>query len=268
MAKAKKMAVKNRQNKQRKFEFKAPRATKSLLRVASVALLVTGISFVGWHGIKIWQTVWPVKQVLLQGETIYIQDQDIADFVRSQPQQGMLAIELEEMQNAAAQLDWVDKVEIRKVWPEQLVFYVVEHEPVVRIGGKVLTEKGTLISQGNQTQLFESLPQLVLEKEVGADEYLVKKYQRVWQEFKQVKNQFDALSLNLISLKIDKVNNWQLEFADGLEMNLGRKDRAQRVERLGKVYSAINNKQHLKSIDLRYHNGLAVEWNKQEKIKG
>lgn len=268
MAKTKKMAVKKKQPQQRNFEFSMPRAPKALLRISSVIVLMLGIGYVGWLGLSSWQNVWPVKQVLLQGETIYLQDKDIADFVRQQPQQGMLAIELEEMQRAASQLDWVDKVEIRKVWPEQLIFNVVEHRPAVRIGDKVLTEKGTLIAQGSQQELFIDLPQLLFEEEAKLSKSTIESYQKIWQEFKQIKNEFESLSLNLVSLRIDKVNNWKLTFASELEMNLGRKDRMQRVERLSKVYSAINDKPLLKSIDLRYHNGLAVEWNKPEKIKG
>jgi len=261
VAKPKKMAVKKAKPKQRSFEFKLPSASKAVIRSGLVVMGLVGIGFLINQGIHTWHSVWPVKQVLLQGETEYLSEADIAHFVNSQPVKGLLAMDLKQLQIEAAKLDWIQMVEVRKVWPEQLVFSVVEHQPVARFDNYVLTQQGTKISQGEHPELFAHLPEIQLSNN---DKGEATRYNEIWQEFRQTRRQFELLSLELNALKVDSVNNWHLTFANGLQMNLGRKHRAERVARLVKVYTAIANKDDIKSIDLRYHNGVSVEWIEQQ----
>ena len=258
---AKKMAVKTKSSSQKSFDLKMPSAGKSFFRFISVSLLIVGCGFLVMQGVDVWKNVWPVEKVLLQGETKYLKESQLADFVNAQDVKGMLAIDLNTMQAEANQLDWVQSVEVRKVWPDQLVFVVTEHQPVARVDDFILTQQGTKIRQDERLELFEDLPRISLQspKEISVEHYM-----KVWQEFKLMKRQLELLSLELDSLKVDAVKNWHLDFSSGLQMNLGRKQRAERVERLVKVYSAIADRKNIKTIDLRYHNGVSVEWNEQQ----
>jgi cell division protein FtsQ len=257
MAKSKKMAIRKTQEKSREFEFAMPRVGKAVLRSLLVSVLISGIALLAYQSAGHWKKLWPVKAVLLQGETQYLLSADIVNFVNNQAVKGMLAIDLEELQTAASKIDWVQSVEVRKVWPDQLVFVVNEHLPVARIDGFILTAEGTKIPQGTRAELFNDLPEISLS---SGQEIKVQAYIDAWHEFKQIKRQLELLSLVPSSLRVDEVHNWHLGFSEGLEMNLGRKQRAERVARLVQVYQAIADKERIKSIDLRYHNGVSIEW--------
>ncbi|WP_444997576.1 cell division protein FtsQ/DivIB [Aliikangiella sp. IMCC44359] len=256
-----KMAVRKKTKSERKkFSFTPIKVNHSIVRLLAVTLLLFSFAFVGFQGLKSVKHLWPVKKILLQGDIAYLDQSVIVNFVNQLPNKSMLAIDLEEIQNQTKNIDWVKNIEVRKVWPEQLVFTVEEHQPVARVNKYILTQQGTKIYQQDELEKFEGLPKI----EIQHDELNEQSYASVWQEFKQVKRQFELLSLELSSLSIDPVKNWHLQFNDGLILNLGRRDRMARVERLVKIFSTIENKNNIKLIDLRYHNGIAVEWFKDE----
>ena len=258
---AKKMAVKKNNSKQKSFEFKVPRLSKAIARILTVMVLFVGAGLIVFKGTETYKQIWPVKQVLVQNETRYLRENDLAQFVMAQETKGMLAIDIDKLQADATMIDWIKSVEVRKVWPEQLLFTVIEHQPVAVVDGYILTRQGTKIKKDDRQELFSGLPDIsVASSEVVTNQ----EYMKVWIEFKKIKRQLELLSLELASLKVDEVKNWHLNFSSGLQMNLGRKDRPERVARLVKVFATISNTENIKSIDLRYHNGVSVEWLDQD----
>lgn len=255
MPKKNQMAVKNK-NKAA-VDLSLPKASKNTIRIFLLVVVAAVIIFLMNRSSQLWKDIWPVKHVMLQGDTQYLVEADIIEFINQFPVKGMLSIDLETMQKSAKKIDWIKTVEIRKVWPETLIFNVTEHQPVAKIGDYILTQQGTRIKKDERIELFASLPKIIMdfEGDVETNEYI-----NIWRDFKQIKRQFELLSLELANLRVDRVKNWHLEFINGLRMNLGRKNHIQRVDRLVKVYSTIENKQYIRSIDLRYHNGVAVEW--------
>lgn len=258
------MAVRKSKSKQTSFDFKVPRLSKAIARTLTVITLIAGFGFLVFKGTETYQQVWPVKQVLIQNDIRYMKENDLVEFVMALETKGMLAIDIENLQSKAVNIDWVKSVEVRKVWPEQLLFTVIEHQPVAVVDEFILTREGTKIAKDDRNALYADLPQIsvVNEAQVSDSDYMT-----IWQEYKQIKRQLELLSLNLTNLKVDNVNNWHLSFSNGLTMNLGRKERQERVARLVKVFATINNVQNIKSIDLRYHNGISVEWLAQEQEK-
>ncbi|TQV89836.1 cell division protein FtsQ/DivIB [Aliikangiella coralliicola] len=260
----KKMAIKNKSKiKQFRFNFDGVQKAKSVGRILFAAASVVCIVFLGNKIVGVYEGVWPVREVVLENEPRYFQKNALIEFVRQQPVQGMLAIDLSEIQRQAKRLDWIKNIEVRKVWPDKLIFTVEEHQPVAMFDNQVLTQQGGMIKNDTRSSWSVELPQISLQHkdeeqaEKANDE---KFYMAVWREYKQVKRQFELLNLETDLLQVDQLKNWQLSFTNGLQINLGRKEREERVARLLQVYGEIKDKQKIKKIDLRYLNGLAIEW--------
>ena len=256
----KKMAVK-KQSEQRKLNLEFARVGKASFRFIFVAGLFVSSVWIAVKGVDWYADVWPVKQVSLENESQYFSKQELVQFLNQNQIKGMWAIDLEELQLKVKDIDWVKKVEIRKIWPDHLSFYIEEHQPVARFGKYVLTQAGTKIAQGTKAQMLDSLPKIELE---NANEKSAQSYSKIWQEYKTIRRQFELLDLKLSKLEVDQINNWLLRFESGIGINLGRKEHLERVEKLVQVYNSIENRKELKSIDLRYHNGFAVEWHLKE----
>jgi cell division protein FtsQ len=206
---------------------------------------------------SLWTELWPVKQVIVEGDSNYLQKNTLMEFVRNQNVVGMLAINLNDLQREAVKIDWIKAIEIKKVWPDKLVFIIQEHTPVAFMGSHVLTESGNVINVENSDMEFEHLPYLEFE----TDSLLTTtEYKNIWNNFNEISRDFSSLNLNPNKLIVDKLSNWEVYFDNGLQINLGRKNHYERVTRLIQSYPVIQNKKQLKRIDLRYHNGLAIQW--------
>ena len=229
---------------------------KMLLRSSLVIGCLLAVFYLATYSRSFYQEIWPVEEVVLQGDFEYLNANNLIAFVNGQAVKGMLAIDLEQLQKDTLKLDWVAAVEIRKVWPQQLVFNLKEENPIARIGNSVLTQTGKQIKQGEDELKFSHLPQLNLaDSSLDNNELL-----DLWKAFKHMKRQLELVALKPDVMSVDVINNWQLDLANGLTLNLGRKLRQERVARLVKVFPTIKNKAQIQSIDLRYSNGLSVEW--------
>ena len=229
------MAIK-KQPKQRKLNFEFARAGKASFRLVLVAGLFVSSVWVAVKGIDWYAAVWPVKQVSLENDSRYFSQQELIQFLNQNQIKGMWAIDLDELQQSVKQIDWVKNVEIRKIWPDHLSFYIEEHQPVARFGEYVLTQAGTKIAQGQKAQILAFLPKIELE---DADQTSAQSYSKIWQEYKTIRRQFELLDLKLSKLEVDQINNWLLHFESGIGINLGRKEHLERVDKLVQVYNSI-----------------------------
>jgi len=157
------MAIKNKSKlKAWAWKFEWSLKSKALLRTLAVSLMLCGIVYLGIMSFEAWRQVWPVNKIVLQSDARFLQQQDLVKFMQQQLVKGMLAIDLQELQVAAKKINWVKNVEIRKVWPDQLIFIIDEHQPVARFDDFILTQQGTQITQQERMEGLMDLPKIEL----------------------------------------------------------------------------------------------------------
>jgi cell division protein FtsQ len=68
--------------------------------------------------------------------------------------------------------------------------------------------------------------------------------------------------LKLIEMQRDHMGAWRVETDKGIELVLGREQIGEKIKRLALVWESGLSQQvkEIKTIDLRYPNGLAVAW--------
>jgi cell division protein FtsQ len=156
-------------------------------------------------------------------------------------------------------LDWVDRVEAARAWPDRLVVRVTEHHAAARWGDTgLLNVRGELFADGAQHPLPE-LPLLAgppgSEREV-ATLYLA------------VRGRLAASHLTLESLTLDQRGAWRFVLDGGQEIRLGRREVAERLERFfAVVRPALGAElERVRYVDLRYTNGFAVGWARAREV--
>jgi cell division protein FtsQ len=75
------------------------------------------------------------------------------------------------------------------------------------------------------------------------------------------------LQLNVARLLLDARRTWRVELSNGLVLEVGRNQPAERLARFVRVYPAIlaAGNGRLMSVDLRYGHGFAVHWDNSGK---
>ncbi|MEZ5524630.1 MAG: cell division protein FtsQ/DivIB [Pseudomonadales bacterium] len=208
----------------------------------------------------------PITRVEVKGDLKQLDKAAIAAWVQSQITEGVLSTDLRSLQAQLQGRPWIAGATVRRKWPGVLAVSLVEHEAVARWNEKALiTEKG-LVFEPAQLPVFEELPHLW-----GADSSA----QEVLRQFHWLQQQFDELHLQVTGLSKAHRGAWQVELLAevdeqgqqaGMVVALGKQDIAAKLERFRILYDSVLKARFadITRVDLRYTNGVAVQWKAAE----
>lgn len=196
----------------------------------------------------------PIERVSIRGEWDYVS----ADYLRTQlaplvQNTTWLSADLGELRTQALNIGWLYEVRISREWPNALVFELVEQVPVARWNDEFLLNPQGQPFAFAPLSTPPGLPDLA--GPAGSSEEVLAFYHRLTPYFAN-------LSLALAQLRLEPRGAWRLQLDNDTWVMLGRRQHDVRLARLSASWqrelSALS--QHIRYIDLRYPNGVAVAW--------
>ena len=221
-------------------------ARKPLAAAATLALLAGGLMFAALAN----QAGPPNLEVRGAQAT---DAQAISAAIGTRLQASLFAVDLQSIEQALVALPWVAEADVWRRFPGTVVARLTEHRVVARWQDqRLISDQGALFAPPNLLGM-QRLPVLSWPDEAAAD---------VLGQFLVLEPAFAAARNPLRALDIDARGSWTATLADGVTVHLGRRDIAQRAQRLVQVaVPALDaDWQRVASIDLRYSNGFAVAW--------
>lgn len=218
------------------------------LALAIVAAPLVAISR-GWLGAE----RWPMRVLRVSGAFERVDETQVRDAVRPHVGKGFFAVDLPTVRDAVAALPWVAHVEVRKRWPDRLEIEVREHRPLARWGDRrLLSENGQLFPtpKGDHSRL----PLFTAQDERAVD---------LLSFHSQARPLFLASGQFITQITLTPRASWHLRLDDGLEVEVGRVDALERLNRFARLYPQIRRGEPgrvLRYADLRYTNGFALRW--------
>ena len=201
----------------------------------------------------------PITKVSIEGDFKYLITQQLVGLVNGQINGGFITIDLQALQNVLHQHPWVAEVSIQRQWPTYLRINVTEEVPIARWGNDAFLNRlgDKLIIQDNSQ--LENLP--LMTAEFGSSSEVMKQYQRL-------SDLLLPTGLKLSKLKLDRLGAWHVETSNGIQLILGRNKVGEKIRRLVLVWETDLGQQSsmIKTIDLRYPNGLAVSWKDRKSL--
>lgn len=194
-----------------------------------------------------------LKHLHVQGEPKFTAQSDIVAAVKQANISTFFDLDVKQMQTQVTALPWVASASVRKQWPDTLQVYVVEHKAVAHWNDSLMiNQQGEVFSAPSQPEL-NTLPRLFGPE--GSE-------QEAWHAFEQFAALFKVNNLRLNSLALSERFAWQLWLDNGIKLNLGREEKAKRVQRFIDIYPHLKKRQDVQvdSVDLRYDTGLAVRF--------
>jgi cell division protein FtsQ len=194
----------------------------------------------------------PVRRLVVEGTFQRVTPPQVEAIVAQELEAGFLSVDLRAMRERLLELHWVDRVTVRRVWPD-VVVAVVEHRAAARWGARgLLNERGELFAAEIE-QAFPELPQL--DGPPGSEQEVARRYL-------ELRGPMAAAELELESLAMDARGSWLLKLDGGQQVRLGRRDVDQRLERFFGVAAPVlrDDFERVEYVDLRYTNGFAVGW--------
>ena len=218
-----------------------------VLAVALVALPVAAV-LNGW----IAGSRWPMRRLVMTGEFREVSDARVRRAVLPLVQHGFFAVDLAQVRAALVRINWVQRVEVRKRWPDRLEILLVEYKPLARWGkDRMLSEHGEIFPA--PSGVISHLP-LFEGPDTRASELMA--------FHSQARPLFLGSGLQVSVVRLSARGSWNLELSDGTEVEVGRGDPQQRLARFARMLPRLQSidARHLQRADLRYTNGFALTW--------
>ncbi len=236
------------------------------MRLASRALvLLAVVALLGWGLVWLARGPWfAFKRLTVQGELMHNSVASLRNQVLGQLQGGYFTLDLQSARGAFETAPWVRQAQVRRVWPDQLVVRLEEHQP--RAVWEQLDGEDQLVNtlgevfDGNAADLDDplanSLP--VLRGPSGSAPHMLAMHTRL-------APLFTPLGAELRHLEMSERGSWRATLASGAVLELGRGEPAeveQRTHRFVASVAEVSNRlgrRAVESADLRHTEGYALK---------
>ncbi len=192
----------------------------------------------------------PVQVVDFSGDFSHVNIGRLEQLIRQSQPGSFFALDVNEVYRLVEAQPWIYRASVRKQWPNTLKIYLVEQQPVAQWNEDLLLNPyGDTFSA---TADGLALPRLF---GPGGSE------KTALEGFNAMQSLLATVGIPIAELSLSERFAWQVQLQNGIELNLGRKEFIDRLQRFIDVYPLLTKeKKAVKYVDLRYDTGLAVGW--------
>jgi cell division protein FtsQ len=237
-----------------------------VMRQASrVLVLLATVALLGWGLVWLARGPWfAFKRLTVQGELTHNSVASLRNQVLGQLHGGYFTLNLQSARAAFETAPWVRQAQVRRVWPDQLVVRLEEHQPLAvweheDDEDQLVNTRGEVFD-GSAADLDDSLAGSlpVLRGPNGSAPQMLAMHARLAPVF-------TALGAELKHLELSDRGSWRATLASGSVLELGRGEPAeveQRTRRFVASVTEVSNKlgrRAVESADLRHNEGYALK---------
>jgi len=218
-------------------------------------------------------TVMPISEVRVSGDMIFIDEDELKSIIEDNISGGFFTVDLNHVREVLLQKPWVEKVSLRRLWPDGIEAVVEERKPIAFWNADAYISDTGHVFKPETIDKSLDLPVLG-----GPDG----QHNNVWKFMNVLYKEMGLLNYTVTSLGLDARRAWRLEIksnttADSesdsqtIDVRLGRFDTEKRLKRFIRVLPALASEKEfadnkIKVIDMRYPNGFAVRMTTDEKV--
>ena len=202
----------------------------------------------------------PINTVHVETQLQHVNEGEVKALLAVYMGEGFFNLDVSAVRAQLESHPWVARAEVKRVWPDRLSLGFTEEVAIARWGeGQLLNQQASIFAPV-KLGLMESLP--LLSGPEGSQQVVMEQYQVLSQLFFPDGLRIEQLNLN------DRLS-WELSFADGVKVVIGKSDAREKIKRLMDIYDTQirNDIAVIETIDLRYSNGFTVK-KKQQDITG
>ena len=195
---------------------------------------------------------WSIVWLDVEGQLDRTSTSQVRAAAANEAGRGFFAVDLGRIRADVEALPWVARASVSRHWPDALHIDVVEHRPVARWNDdRLLSDRGEVFTVTGAGGM-QGLARL---------EGPERRRQDVLETWLRMRRELATVGADIARLRVDERGAWALELGQGIELMLGRERIDERLGRFVAVLDALRaSEQRPVRIDMRYTNGLAVQW--------
>ncbi len=196
----------------------------------------------------------PIARVEVSGNFRYLDQKQIEAGLRPYLSKTFFSVNLHDIQGHLMRDSWVSSVKVRRTWPDMVSVVIDEDVPVARWRDHELLNAEGEVIRSRQGRGFQEMPALA--GPAGSEELVMLEYMTLSQQLRPLELKVGGVTLNA-------AGSWSFR-VDGILVQLGRDELIERMHRFSRLYHLRlkDDWDSIKSIDLRYRDGIAVAWAK------
>ncbi len=218
--------------------------------LSMVAFAVLGIGLYGLYKVMTDATA---AQLQVVGTSSDVENRQLVQHIQPIMLDNYFTSDLEQIRDQALQVSWVDRVVVSRAWPNSIRVRVMPRHAIARWGsGRLLSDNGEVFSEA-VIKTHSNLP--LLHGPSSQSKMMMRRYNEINQLFQPV-------NVRLKELYLTERMTWFMQFDSGLRIIVDQDQTMTKLQRLS--YLAENDLKpvwsKISAIDLRYRNGLALQW--------
>ena len=220
-------------------------------------LALVGLAFGGHALLNRWFDRYPIQQIQIVGELNNVDKGVLKAALTPYVSENFFTVELDKVRETAESLTWIDYADAKKEWPNTLVVELQERIPVANWGKKHFLSKKGEIFLAESVQPKANLPTFIGREEQAAV---------IAERYRMMQAILNDIDLSIVQLKMADRVSWQAQLNNGLVLVVDENNSLEKLKRLTTLFPLFSEqqKQQLLKIDLRYDNGLAIKWKKDD----
>ena len=192
----------------------------------------------------------PVQVIEFSGDFDHVSLTRLERLIRKSQPGSFFELDVNEVFGLVEAQPWVYRASVRKQWPNTLKIYLVEQQPVAQWNEDMLLNPYGETFEASAAEL--TLPRLY--GPGGSEKTALEGYNAM-------KSLLATSSMAIAELSLSERFAWQMQLKNGVELNLGRQEFIDRLQRFIDVYPLLTKEEKpVRYVDLRYDTGFAVGW--------
>ncbi len=238
---------------------KPPTLKQRFIGWGSWLLLLIACAILLFGGYALYQRIQQAKIAHIKIVGVSPQEQLVlGQYLQEDISGSYFTTDLEQIRDRALTLSWVDRVVVSRAWPDTIVVRVMPRHAIARWGtGRLLSDDG-VVFKPVQAENRVKLP--LLHGPISQSRMMMLKYRDISQMF---------LPMHLRELYLTERMTWFMQFDNGLRIIVDQDQTVGKLQRLNELSQTdlkpVWNK--IAAIDLRYRNGLAIQWKNAQPAK-
>ncbi|WP_089606074.1 cell division protein FtsQ/DivIB [Acinetobacter piscicola] len=234
---------------------KPPTRQDKLLNVGSwlLMLIAVVVLLAGIYGFYKVVTDARVATLEVVGTNSTAETQFMSQHLASVVTANYFTSDLEQIRDKTLEVSWVDRVVVSRAWPNGIRVRVMPRHAIARWGtGRLLSDAGDVYTEV-KAKNHSNLP--LLHGPLSQSKVMMRRYNEINQLFHPV-------NIRLKELYLTERMTWFMQFDSGLRVIVDQDQTMSKLQRLSHLAQTDLKPiwSNISAIDLRYRNGLAIQW--------